>query len=184
VRAFEQAKPLYALLAAAYLVLLGFAVWKRTPWEAAALGATFIAIAPVELTCYYYAFVMAVAVLHESDERVGRIMLLMTAATVFIYFHWLNFMPTWLDEQYTLMSVVTVAAFVAILWNFGLGPVLAQRRAERLAAAKAAAPAAAAAPATESAKPAPKADAKVVEPASSEESGPRRQPPGKKRRRR
>jgi hypothetical protein len=176
VRAFQQAKPVYALLALGYLVLLGFAVRNRAPWQAAALGATFIAIAPVELTCYYYAFVMAVVVLHEEDERVGRIMLMMTAATVFIFFHWLSFMPSWLDEQYTLMSVVTVAAFVAILWNFGLGPWLAARRAARVAASPAGAAAPVLAANTEAAK---------GEPAkSSEEERPSRQPPAKKRKRR
>ena len=131
VRAFERAKPLYVLLAAAYLALLGFAVWKRQPWEAAALGVTFIAIGPVELTCYYYAFVMGVALLHATEEKVGRIMLIMTAATVFIFFKPFVFMPDWLDEQYTLMSVVTVGAFVAILWRFGLGKYLAERKAAR-----------------------------------------------------
>jgi hypothetical protein len=185
VRAFEHAKPVYALLAVGYLVLLGFAVRNRAPWQAAALGATFIAIAPVELTCYYYAFVMAITVLHAEDQRVGRIMLIMTAATVFIYFHPLTFMPTWLDEQYTLMSVVTVGAFVAILWNFGLGPWLAERRATRLAAA---APAAGAAPADAAKNQVATPEAGKVEAKAAaeekEEKRARRQPPGKKRKRR
>jgi hypothetical protein len=79
-----------------------------------------------------------------------------------------------------------VAAFVAILWNFGLGPVLAKRRAERLAAAKAAAPATAdaAASAPAAAKVEEKAADAKVEPAESDDKGPRRQPPGKKRKRR
>jgi hypothetical protein len=28
-------------------------------------------------------------------------------------------MPTWLDEQYTWMSIATLAGFVWILWQFG-----------------------------------------------------------------
>jgi hypothetical protein len=27
-------------------------------------------------------------------------------------------MPTWLDEKYTLMSVATLVAFIAITWEF------------------------------------------------------------------
>jgi hypothetical protein len=178
VSAFQRAKPVYALLLAAYLVLLGFAVWKRQAWEAAALGATCIAFGHVELTCYYYAFVMAVALLHESDERVGRIMLIMTAATIFIFFHPFVFMPDWLDEQYTLMSVVTVGAFGTILWHFGLGKYLAERKASRAAAA---APAGAA---PEAAKAAAKETAKAAPVAESSDERPRWQRPSKKRKRR
>ena len=29
-------------------------------------------------------------------------------------------MPTWLDEQYTLMSVATLVAFIAIAWEFAM----------------------------------------------------------------
>jgi hypothetical protein len=135
VRAFQQAKPVYALLCLAYLGLLGFAVWKRPAWQAAALGSTFIAIG-VELTCYYYAFVIAVALLYEESDRVGRILMLMTAGTVFVWWRPLIFMPDWLDQQYTLMSVITIAAFGVILWDFGLGKYLAEKRAaaEALAA--------------------------------------------------
>jgi len=153
VRAFQQAKPIYVLLCLGYLALLGFAVWKRPAWQAAALGASFIAIG-VELTCYYYAFVIAVALLYEEDHRVGRLLLLMTAATVFIWWRPLVFMPDWLDQQYTLMSVVTIAAFVAILWDFGLGKYLAEKRAAAAEALASKAPAEAKAEVTASA-PAP-----------------------------
>jgi hypothetical protein len=167
VRAFQQAKPLYYLLVAGYLVLLGFAVRKRPPWVVAALSTTMIAIG-VELTCYYYAFVMAVALLHEEDDRVGRLLLVMTAGTVFINFHPLVFMPSWLDEQYTLMSVLTIAVFVMILWDFGLGKWLAERRAALVAAAPAA-------PGTSAAV------ASVATPADGEKSSPRERSPKKKR---
>jgi hypothetical protein len=128
VRGFKEAKPFYALVVLGYLVLLGFAVRNRPIWQAAALGATFIAVG-VELTCYYYAFVMAVALLYEEDPRVGRLLLIMTAMTGVINWHPVTFMPSWLDEQYTWMSVATIAAFVTILWDFGLGRWLAERRA-------------------------------------------------------
>ncbi len=118
--AFKQAKPLYALAVVAFLVLLGFAVRGQEPWVAAALGATFIAVG-VELTCYYYAFIAAVALLYEKEEWVGRTLLWLTAFTQFVDWRPIASMPGWLDEQYTLMSVATLVMFVALLWDFGLG---------------------------------------------------------------
>jgi hypothetical protein len=73
------------------------------------------------------------------------------------------------------MSVVTVGAFGTILWHFGLGKYLAERKASRAAAS---APAGAA---PEAAKEAAKA-APVVEGSSDER--PRWQRPSKKRKRR
>lgn len=140
-QAFKRVKPLYAAAIVAFLLLLGFAVRKAEPWVAAALSATFIAVG-VELTCYYYAFIMAVAVLYEVDERVGRILLVCTAFTGFVHWAPLKGMPSWLDEQYTLMSVGTLVAFVVIVWNFGLGPFLAARRVAAATVGGTAAPAA------------------------------------------
>lgn len=128
-RGFETAKPVYGVIVVAFLVMMGFAVRGRPAWQAAALGATFIAIG-VELTCYYYAFVMAVALLHDEDEGVGRLLLMMTAVTTFI-----GVMPGWLDDKYTLMSLINVIIFGLILWDFGLGRWLAERRAAAAATA-------------------------------------------------
>lgn len=118
IRAFTKLKPLYAMAVIAYLVLLGYAVRRRVePWVAAALGATCIAVG-VELTCYYYAFIIAVAVLWHEREEAGELMLMLTAFTQFAAWAPLPRMATWIDEQYTLMSVGTVVAFCLILWNF------------------------------------------------------------------
>jgi hypothetical protein len=124
------------------LVLLGFAVHGRLPWEAAALSAAFIAVG-VELTCYYYAFIVAVALLHERDERVGQVLLLLTAFTGFVDWAPFRAMPTWIDEKYFLMSAATLVAFAVLLWRFGLGPWLGvryQSGTETVAAPAAAAP--------------------------------------------
>jgi hypothetical protein len=116
-RGFQQAKPVYALIVVGYLALMGLALRGRKPWVAAALGASFCAFG-VELTSYYYAFLLAVALLHGEREEVGPILLLCTAATQFIAWAPLRrapfAMPTWLDEQYMWMSLVTIAAFVWI----------------------------------------------------------------------
>lgn len=118
--AFQQAKPVYAIVALGFLVLIGLAVRGHPPWMAASFGAMFIPIG-VELTCYYYAFIMAVAVLYERDEWVGRVLLMLTAFTNFVAIAPLKGMPTWIDEKYTFMSAATVLAFGMILWRFGRG---------------------------------------------------------------
>ena len=67
----------------------------------------------------------------EKRKEVGLTLLAVTAATGFIdmaptqylptKFPWthLRFMPTWLDEQYTLMSVATLLGIAYILYEFG-----------------------------------------------------------------
>jgi hypothetical protein len=113
-RAFEEAKPVFFGLAAAYLALLGLAVRSAPAWAAAALGATVCAVA-VELTSYYYAFVLAVALAAHRREIVAKILLAGTAATGVIAWAPLPFLPTWWDEQYTWMSVAMLVAFVGVL---------------------------------------------------------------------
>lgn len=138
-KSFQEAKPLYYGIIACYLVLMGLAVRKSHPWEAIALSSTFIAFG-VELTCYYYAFVIVTGVLYAKNESAGKWLLAATAFTQFIGWapiqgipDWLakilptsirnapalkNFgMPTGLDEQYTWMSLATLFCFVMIAWD-------------------------------------------------------------------
>jgi hypothetical protein len=131
-RGYREAKPFYLILVVGFLVMIGFAVKDRPAWQAAALGVTFIPFG-VELTCYYYAFIIAVALLHAEDERVGRMLLLLTAFTGFV-----DLAPVWLDEKYTLMSAGTLLVFGLIGWDFGLARFLAARAAARKPAATAA----------------------------------------------
>jgi hypothetical protein len=114
---FKQAKPAYVVIVLAFLVLLGLSVRHVEPWAAAALGVTFIPVG-VELTSYYYAFILAVALLYEKREQVGRWLLLLTGFTQFVAWAPIKNMSSWLDEQYTLMSAATVGVFGAIVWLF------------------------------------------------------------------
>lgn len=152
-KSFREAKPLYFGIVICYVVLMGLAVRKADPWEAIALSTTFIAFG-VELTCYYYAFVIVVGLLYAKNEMAGRWLMAVTAFTQFIGWapiqgipDWLgkilpasirnapalrNFgMPTGLDEQYTWMSLATLFGFVMITWD-----MMVQRQAA-LAPAKA-----------------------------------------------
>jgi hypothetical protein len=116
---FQRAKPVYFLAVAAFLVLLGFAVRHAEPWSALALSATFIPFG-AELTCYYYSFLIILALLCVKSERLASRLLLLTAFTQFVAWAPIKGMPTWLDEQYTLMSVATLVAFIAIAWEFAV----------------------------------------------------------------
>lgn len=119
--AWRQVWPLAAAVAGAALVLLGRAARRRPePWIAAALGALWIAFA-VELTSYYYAFLVVPALLW-AEKRAASIALLALAA----FSQWVSLgpllgMPTWRDEQYTLISLATVLVSGGLLAVFGRG---------------------------------------------------------------
>jgi hypothetical protein len=118
--AFAQVRPLFWAAVLGHLALLALAVRRADPWVAAALGLTAAAFA-VELTSYYYAFILGVALLAEQREEVGRWLLALTAFTGVIAWAPLRGMSTWYDEQYTAMAAGTLAAFIAILWRFWRG---------------------------------------------------------------
>jgi hypothetical protein len=113
-----------------FLALLWMATRGVEPWVACSMGAMMIAVG-VELTCYYYSFLWAVALLYEKRKEVGAILLAVTGMTGFIDWAptkylpqtraWENFrMPQWLDEIYFWMSVATLIGFAWILWRFQL----------------------------------------------------------------
>ncbi len=138
-KSFREARPLYFAIIIAYLVIVGFAVRGVDPWVAAALSATLIAFG-AELTCYYYSFILVVALLYAKHEVAGRWVLGVTAFTQFIGWApiqglppWLGRilpasirgaagmrdfgMPTGLDEQYTWMALASLFGFVMIAWT-------------------------------------------------------------------
>jgi len=109
----------------------GLAVRQAEPWaDLGSLSATFIPFR-VELTCYYYSFIIVVALLCVKSERLAsgcccsRVTPVRGLGTDQRY-------ATLLDEKYTLMSVATLIAFVAITWEFfskrRLAPQQAQPR--------------------------------------------------------
>lgn len=93
------------------------AVRHREPWIAAALGAAFIPFA-VELTSYYYAFLIVPALLWTVRKESGLALLLLGAAGLFVSLAPLAGMPTWRDEQYTLVALATLLALLFILLRF------------------------------------------------------------------
>jgi hypothetical protein len=121
---------MYGPLVIGFVVLLWMATRGAEPWVACSMGAMMIAVG-VELTCYYYAFLWAVALLYEKRKEVGAILLAVTGTTGFIDWAptkylpqtrtWENFrIPQWLDEMYFWMSVFTLIGFAWILYRFQL----------------------------------------------------------------
>jgi hypothetical protein len=118
---WKSARPIYVVVVLGFLALLGLAVRKVEPWAAAAMGVTVIPVG-VELTCYYYAFIIGVALLYEKREDAGWWLLLLTAFTTFVALAPFRGMSGWLDEQYTVMSLATVGVFAYLLWLFHKQP--------------------------------------------------------------
>jgi hypothetical protein len=86
-----------------------------------------------ELTCYFYSFLIVPALLWVRVRWAGIVLLAVTAATSFIDWAPTRFlphrppwdhlqMPTWIDEQYMWMSVVTLLGFAIILCELGREP--------------------------------------------------------------
>jgi len=131
-KTFHHRMPIFLVLAAGFAALLWFAVRGADPWVACALSASMIAVG-AELTSYYYSFIVAVTLLYHKRHKVGAIMLGVTAITSFIDWAPTRFlpdtrpfiffkMPTWLDEQYMWMGLVTLLGFVWIMYDFCFPP--------------------------------------------------------------
>jgi hypothetical protein len=116
-RTFHDRRAIFVLVAAAFVVLLGFALRDAEPWVACSMGAMMIAVG-VELTCYYYAFLFAVALLYEKRQEAGAALLAITAITGFIDWAPIPSMPGWLDERYMWMSIFTLIGFGWVMFRF------------------------------------------------------------------
>lgn len=119
--AFRQALPVYVAVTLGYLILLAVAVRRAEPGMSLALGSTLIAVGP-ELTCYYYSFILAVALLHARRDAVGPLLLGVTALSQAMALPPIQGWLIWPDELYTFVSAVTLAAFALILWWFARRP--------------------------------------------------------------
>ena len=96
------------------------AIRHREPWIAAALGAAFIPFA-VELTSYYFAFLIVPALLWTVRRESGIALLLLGACGLFVSLAPFAGMPTWRDEQYTLVALATLLVLLFILLRFAFG---------------------------------------------------------------
>lgn len=121
----KQLRPLFIALCLGAAALIFFALRNSgaEPWMGAAMGTGFIVFG-AELTCYYYCFLMGMALLHEKRREVGLLLATMTAATIFLSgegaprFGLFAGMSVALDQYYVTQTVVTLAACAGIWWLF------------------------------------------------------------------
>ncbi|HLK92150.1 MAG TPA: hypothetical protein VKZ18_19815, partial [Polyangia bacterium] len=143
-RTFHARFPIYVILFGLALGLLYVALRDAEPWVACSMGAMMIAVG-VELTCYYYSFMFAVAFLYHKRKEAGAILLASTAATGLIDWSPTRYLPDvkpwvglkwsqWLDEQYMAMSIAILFAFGWILYRFAYLPAIGARPAMATAA--------------------------------------------------
>jgi hypothetical protein len=128
VATFNRRIPLYALFVLGFAGLLFASLRNMEPWVACSMGTMMIAVG-IELTCYYYSFLFATTFLYAKRKEAGAILLGVTAATGLIDWAPTKYLPStgpfanfrlsqWLDEQYMMMSVVTLIGFVWIMYKF------------------------------------------------------------------
>jgi hypothetical protein len=103
---FEERVYLFAGLVLGFLILLARAVKNEEDWVAAVLAVGLVPVA-TELTCYYYSVLLAFGFLWTRRESIGVGLCALAALTCLI-----ATLFDWNDEQYTAMSVATLA-FVA-----------------------------------------------------------------------
>ncbi|MBX7114087.1 MAG: hypothetical protein K1X64_07105 [Myxococcaceae bacterium] len=120
VRNYHQGMPLFVvgILAALGLLYYGVRQHGLEPWVAAAAGAGVIAFG-VELTDYYYCFLIALACLAFARREAAIVLMALAAVTQFIMWRPVPGMSGWLDEQCTAMSVASLLAIGAIWWALG-----------------------------------------------------------------
>lgn len=123
--AWERSRYVAAALAGGALLLLALAARRHPePWLAAALAVAWIPFV-LELTSYYYAFLIVPALLWCRWRAAGPLFLTLAAVSELVSLAPLPGMPTWRDEQYTWVSLATVAVLAALFVRFARGAELA-----------------------------------------------------------
>ena len=110
---FAARRWVFVAIAAIYTVLLVRALRVQPAWAALALGAGAIPIA-TQLTCYYQAALLALALLTVQRAAIGVALCLLAAATQFVWFS----IP-YSDVPFVWMSLAEVACVFFVTWVAG-----------------------------------------------------------------
>jgi hypothetical protein len=106
--------PLYVAIIFVFLIVLGRAGSRGENWEAAALSTGFIAMA-VELTCYYYGFLLTYGFLWQRRRLPGALAASLAAVTCLFPSIW-----GWNDDHFTAMSLATTITVVIVTGHVGV----------------------------------------------------------------
>ncbi|HET9951079.1 MAG TPA: hypothetical protein VFS09_04720 [Candidatus Eisenbacteria bacterium] len=110
-------QPLFVVLVVAYLGLLSWGLRREMEWWVlAAFGFGVISVG-MELTCYYFSFLMAAAFLGEKRPAIPIGLLVLSAVG-----HVITTGTYYYDMRYYCQSVAVIAFVVWAAWIYGRGP--------------------------------------------------------------
>ncbi|MDD9967770.1 MAG: hypothetical protein OXR73_16160, partial [Myxococcales bacterium] len=116
---YEARQPILLLLIALFVVMLARACTREDDWAAACLGVGLMPIA-MELTCYYYGFLLLYGLMWERRKLPGILAVALAAVTYPLS------LLEWNDDRFAAMSLATVIVVVAVTAHAAFG----RRRAE------------------------------------------------------
>jgi hypothetical protein len=111
---YDIGKPVLWILVILFCLMLARAGDRDADWAAACLGAG-LAVMAVELTCYYYGFLLTYGLLWERRKLPGIAAAVLAAATCF-----LSLIP-WNDDHFAAMSLAAVIVAVAVTAHAAFG---------------------------------------------------------------
>jgi len=110
-------QPLFVVLVVAYLGLLSWGLRREMEWWVlAAFGFGVVSIG-MELTCYYFSFLMAAAFLLEKRPEIPIGLLVLTA-----FGHVITVGTYYYDMRYYCQSIPVIAFVVWAAWIYGIRP--------------------------------------------------------------
>jgi hypothetical protein len=121
-RVFEERKPAYWALVAAFVALLAFAVERQDDWVALVLGTALIPVA-TELTCYYYAILAIFGLLWRKFPLSGALLCGLAAASSIVPALWSSD-----DDVYAVLSALTLAYVIAVTIHVNVSATRDARR--------------------------------------------------------
>mgnify|MGYP001563247960 CR=1 FL=1 len=105
-------------LALGTLIAVALAVRRHHElWVTLALSAAWIPFA-LEMTSYYFAFLVVPALLWRERRNVGMLLLALSACGQLLSLAPFAGMPTWRDEVYSWLSIATIMALAIVLATF------------------------------------------------------------------
>ncbi|MBI3541035.1 MAG: hypothetical protein HY073_02720 [Deltaproteobacteria bacterium] len=110
-KAFQSTKPLFWLIIATVFFFFWKGARNAEDWEVAAFGFILIPMM-TELTCYYYSFVVAGALMASKRPRLSLALMATTLAWLAAEFYW-----DWFDVKYTYESLVAILLCFYVLWE-------------------------------------------------------------------
>jgi ABC-type multidrug transport system fused ATPase/permease subunit len=128
-------QPLFVALVVAYLGLLVWGLRREMEWWVLAAFGFGVITVGMELTCYYYSFLMAAAFLWEKRPSIAVGLLALSG-----FGHVVTMSTYYYDTRYYFHSVAVVAFVFWATWTYGRRPARSEGSYERMPATGAVTP--------------------------------------------